>query len=65
MVEGGVFAEGFGAVGAAVVPLGQDAVAEADLCLLPWDELSLVDLMVHYHLAPGNIKRLDTRLLLW
>jgi len=65
VVEGCVFAEGFGAVGAAVVPLGQDAVAEADLCLLPWDELGLVDLVVHYHLAPGNIKSLDLRLFIW
>jgi len=65
VVKCGVFTQGFGAISAAVVPLGQDAVTEADLRFFPWDEFGLVNLVIHYHLAPGNIKGLDLRLLVW
>ena len=65
VVKCGVFTQWFGAISAAVIPLGQDTVTEADLRFFPWDEFGLVNLVIHYHLAPCNIKGLDLRLLLW
>ena len=60
-----VLAQWLGAVRAAVTPLQKDSFTETQLGLLPWDEFDLVDLMVHYHLVPCNIKRLDLRLFIW
>ena len=55
VIEGGVFAEWFSAVRAAVVPGGQDLFTEAHLCHLPCDEFGLVNLVVHYHTKSSNL----------